>query len=180
MPGCNPIQGKGGTTASVKRRGLPMEDIRKFIEADWNGRSNGKGYYITGKLSKEIYRDDCYFDGPDPDMPVRGLRKYVSSTSQLFDKKKSRADVISIQTDESLRMIRVCWRLEGILNLPWHPTMKPWTGSTTYHIDDDGLVDKHVESWDISVLDAFISTLFPSLNYGAPPAPPIVAHESPL
>ena len=37
-------------------------------------------------------------------------------------------------------------------------------------IDNDGLVEKHVEYWDITVLDAFISTLFPFLKFGAMPA----------
>lgn len=58
----------------------------------------------------------------------------------------------------------------GILNLPWHPSVKPWTGKTVYYINNNGLIEKHLEFWDITVLDAFISTLFPSLNYGALPA----------
>ena len=33
-------------------------------------------YYVTGKLSAAIYSDDCIFDSPDPDMPVRSLRRF--------------------------------------------------------------------------------------------------------
>jgi Uncharacterized conserved protein (DUF2358) len=165
----------------MKYRGLPIGAVASMIEKDWRGkvsedgdiRGNGKGYYITGKLTKEIYRDDCFFDGPDPDMPVLGLRKYVASTSQLFDHKVSRADMIDISVDQTERVVTVSWRLEGILNLPWHPSLKPWTGRTSYYIDESGLIERHVESWDISVLDAFVSTLFPGLNYGAPPAAPL-------
>lgn len=154
-----------------KLQDLSMSQIASIIEADWKG---GKGYYITGRLTKEIYRDDCFFDGPDPDMPVVGLRKYIASTAQLFDHKVSRADIIgTLETNEGTRIITVRWRLEGILNLPWHPKLKPWTGSTTYHIDESGLIHKHMETWDISVLDAFASTLFPFLSIGAAPAAPI-------
>ena len=46
------------------------------------------------------------------------------------------------------------------------------TGNTKYHLDSNGLVERHVEQWDVSVLDAFLSTLLPGLGYGAPPAPP--------
>ena len=171
-----------GTYGQNKIENLSLIQLTKFIEADWRGKqampssngANGKGYYITGKLTKEIYRDDCFFDGPDPDMPVLGLRKYVTSTSQLFDQKISRADMIdNIVIDEVARTMTVHWRLEGILNLPWHPRLKPWTGTTTYHVDQSGLIEKHIETWDISVLDAFASTLFPFLSIGAPPAAPL-------
>lgn len=50
--------------------------------------------------------------------------------------------------------------------------IKPYTGTTQYSVDDaTGLISHHVETWDISVLDAFVSTLLP--GFGAPPAPPV-------
>jgi hypothetical protein len=166
-PGCKSF-------GDSKVSGLNLLELCNIIEDDWAGQySSGKGYYITGKLTKEIYQDDCFFDGPDPDMPVRGLRKYLAASSKLFDQKKSRADLISINFEEGRKIITVCWRLEGVLNLPWHPALKPWTGSTKYYVDDTCLIFKHEESWDIPVLDAFLSTLFPKIYVGTPPAPPV-------
>lgn len=168
------------SSTALKTTGLSIDAIADIIRRDWKSQANirdltsGKGYYITGKLTQEVYRDDCFFDGPDPDMPVTGLKKYISSTSQLFDHKASRADLITIESNEDQRTVTVFWRLEGILNLPWHPILKPWTGQTMYMIDDLGLIGRHVEKWDISVVDAFVSTLFPFLNYGAPAADPIL------
>mmetsp|Transcript_28536 Transcript_28536/g.47930 ORF Transcript_28536/g.47930 Transcript_28536/m.47930 type:complete len:320 (+) Transcript_28536:75-1034(+) len=167
---------------------LDLDAIAGVIQYDWMGRGNGsgdlpawgmtqtgKGYYITGELSKEIYDEECFFDGPDPDMPVKGLRKYLLSASQLFDRRTSRADLtraLEVNYEEST--VTAYWRLEGVLNLPWHPSVKPWTGSTTYIISPEtGLVTTHREQWDISVLDAFVSTLLPSLNIGAPAAPSV-------
>eukprot|EP01041_Mallomonas_annulata_P014209 gene14209-30229_t len=175
----------GSSTYYDERKvtGLSMDQISLIIEKDWNalhskGSSkpwgDGKGYYITGKLSYGIYKDECIFDGTDPDMPVVGLRKYLSAASQLFDRKKSRADLIcplTININE--RTIVARWRLQGILNLPWHPSIKPMTGSTTYYISEDGMVEKHLEQWDITVIDAFISVLFKDLDFGAPPAKPL-------
>ena len=173
------------SNSAVKLSGLSVSHVANILEKDWKCKANvgdlthGKGYYITGKLTREIYQDYCFFDGPDPDMPVTGLKKYISSTSQLFDHKHSRADLISMVTSDEEKTITIKWRLEGILNLPWHPKLKPWTGQTTYFIDNDGLIDRHIESWDISVVDAFVSVLLPFLNYGAQPAPPVVPSIAP-
>lgn len=102
-------------------------------------------------------------------MPVRGLMKYVSATAGLFQKGCSKVDLISICVKEERIVAR--WRLEGRLNLPWHPAIKPYTGSTTYRFDEDGLVESHTETWSVTALDAFVSVLFPA--FGQPPAPPI-------
>lgn len=173
VPGCASIKSiPRSPFTSSKSTGLPIDKIANIIEHDWLGNTgNGKGYYITGCLSDYAYRDDCVFDGPDPDMPVRGLRKYISAAANLFDRKKSRADLKSLTIDRERNKIYVTWRLEGILNLPWHPTLKPFTGKTTYTLDAESLVAYHSEEWDISVVDAFMSVLIPSLPYGAPPAP---------
>lgn len=80
IPGCKAVGRhvlKTPDGSILKHRGLPMDVIRDIIIKDWAGKAgpgpdnNHKGYYITGKLNSTIYRDDCLFDGPDPDMPVR-------------------------------------------------------------------------------------------------------------
>jgi hypothetical protein len=48
------------------------------------------------------------------------------------------------------------------MRLPWRPKLPEVTGRTTYHIDDSGLIYKHVETWDISAFKAFIRTFFPN------------------
>ena len=138
------------------------------MQRDWTGGSAGadKGYYITGKLDSTVYRDDCLFMGPDPDMPVRGLRKYLSAAAHLFDQRQSFAELRSIQYTEDggqrgLGIVEVKWRLGGVIMLPWHPNVEPWTGWTKYHLDEEGLVFLHEEGWDISVWRAFMCTLFP-------------------
>ena len=145
---------------TIKLTNQTVAEIARCILNDWRGKIpngfDGKGittyvaylyhhseeffspigYYITGALTKSIYRDDCYFDGPDPDMPVSGLQKYLLSVSNLFDRRKSRADITRpVVVNEVDRTIQVFWRLEGVLNLPWHPSMKPWTGKPYTVID---------------------------------------------
>jgi len=172
LPGCKPVG------SLCKTRNLHLQIICDRISDDWGGlRDNGanefahqrygKGYYITGNLDSTVYRDDCLFDGPDPDMPVRGLRKYLAAASQLFHPKDSYAQLLSLcivgDTDGKFGkgLIEATWKLGGVLNLPWKPVVKPWTGRTIYHVDEEGLIAFHEEYWDISVVEAFVCTLWP-------------------
>ena len=88
---------------------------------------------------------------------MRGLRKYLSAAAQLFDQRRSYAKLLYIHQQDmggenSNGMIEVKWELGGIINLPWHPEVEPWTGWTKYHLDEDGLVYLHEEGWDICTL----------------------------
>jgi hypothetical protein len=168
-PGCKPygryIKRLADGTA-VKTRHLSLSAIEDRIRLDWvGGVTEKQGYYITGKLDSTIYRDDCLFKSPDPDMPVRGLRKYLSAAAQLFDQRQSCAELLSISSNEDggdmgNGIVEVSWKLSGVINLPWHPTVEPWTGCTKYHLDNQGLIYLHEEHWDISVWRAFLGTLY--------------------
>lgn len=158
-PGC-----RAARMSPVKHLHTTLDERLDIIRHDWRPQTN-KGYYITGRLNTTIYRDDCLFDGPDPDMPVRGLRKYINAASHLFDHASSTAELLSLDTvldaTSKCTVIEAQWRLQGVLHLPWHPQLPVWTGRTRYHFDDEGLVCLHIEEWDISVLQAFMETLFP-------------------
>ncbi|PXF43764.1 hypothetical protein BWQ96_06496 [Gracilariopsis chorda] len=148
---------------TAKTPNLPIDTCLTLIQEDFEKRQ----YYITGRLTTEIYRDDCLFDGPDPDVPVRGLQKYTSATAGLFCRRLSNVQLIHIQVLDQNR-ISAEWRLEGALNLPWKPTIKPYTGCTIYTFDQQRLVKSHVETWSVTALDAFVSVVFK--RFGAPPA----------
>ena len=100
-------------------------------------------------------------------MPVRGLRKYLNAASHLFDHSKSSAELLSLEIVESENggpgKLVARWKIQGVLHLPWRPQLPVWTGSTTYHFDENRLVYLHEESWDITVLEAFTETLFPEV-----------------
>lgn len=177
-PGCRSASRDKGTMHD-KIKGLDIHELYDIVSYDWTNNkrkiiSNSNtaadhhhvGYYITGKLNSTIYRNDCLFVGPDPDMPVHGLRKYLSAASKLFHHKQSFADLLDLQIlhqNENERIIIAYWRIGGVIMLPWKPRIKPYTGKTEYHIDNDGLIYLHKESWDISVLQAFVSTMWPDI-----------------
>lgn len=140
---------------------LHVDEIFYKILGDWKPETN-KGYYITGRLNSTIYRDDCFFDGPDPDMPVRGLRKYLNAASQLFDYRESHAELIALEIVHD-KLLVAEWKMEGVLRLPWHPRLPEWMGRTLYHLDEDNLVFIHEETWDMSVGEAFMKTFTPQI-----------------
>jgi hypothetical protein len=174
---------------------LSSAELCEYIRHDWrsipvleSNHRQHRGYYVTGKLNQSLYRDDCLFTGPDPDLPVRGLRKYLSAASQLFDPRDSRAILLSLdvfpgtegempeQHDKAgtlnndgggalsnTEKIVARWRLFGTLRLPWHPRIPDLTGTTTYHRDPEtGLIMTHEETWDLTVVEAFVRTLGPT------------------
>ena len=185
---CQPIKvevgsRKGLYKSILKTKDLPIERIISIIRRDWEGNNHNnnnnnrsKGYYVTGKLSTNIYRDDCWFISPDPDLPIQGLRKYVGIASHLFDSKTSYSELLSLQQhldmendddDEPQQTILAEWKLSLTLKLPWRPSLPPFTGTTMYKLDQDHLIYQHEETWDISLLDAFLAMfeIYPSKHY---------------
>ena len=164
-----PIPRSYAASVIPKTPNLPLESRLQILQNDFEQRQ----YYVTGRLSQQLYRDDCLFDGPDPDVPVRGLLKYVSAAAGLFDKRTSKVDLIDIRVENAQHghVIVAHWRLQGNLNLPWRPAIKPYTGTTTYSFDENALIKSHVETWSVTAFDAFVSVMFP--GFGQPPAPPV-------
>lgn len=54
------------------------------------------------------------------------------------------------------------WRLQGYLKFPWHPYVKPYTGTTLYTLDSEGFITRHEETWSITALDAARATVTPT------------------
>mmetsp|Transcript_27624 Transcript_27624/g.88559 ORF Transcript_27624/g.88559 Transcript_27624/m.88559 type:complete len:143 (+) Transcript_27624:438-866(+) len=94
----------------------------------------------------------------------------TAAVASLFDAAESRADLISIEIVDEAH-IKLRWRLEGVLRIPVKAPIKPYTGTTIYTVGPSGKIVSHFETWDISALDAVVSTFVPS--FGAPPAPPV-------
>lgn len=141
-----------------------IEELRDIVAHDFQHNQ----YYVTGNLTPSVFTKDCVF--VDPTTRVRGVEKYSKAVALLFDRDTSRADLISIKVQDP-HTITTRWRFAASLNVPGKPKLKPYTGSTQYCINSEGLIYEHKEEWDISALDAFVSILFPS--FGATPAPPV-------
>jgi len=72
--------------------------------------------------------------------------------------------------------VLVVWRIQGTVNLPWHPTIKPYYGATLYELQPQlvdyalalnedgggggGLVSRATEWWSVHA-DAFLAAVAP-------------------
>lgn len=163
-----------------KAKHLTVNEILEILRKDWRAtrlRADSddlekttieeKGYYITGRMSTQIYRDDCEFHSPDPDLPLKGLRKYIGVASHLFDSKVSYSKLLSLErvrngvesASSENAVLKAKWKISLTINLPWKPKLTEFSGSTLYFLDDEHLIFRHQESWDILVWDAFLETL---------------------
>jgi len=215
-----------GVGAAEKARGLSLEALASRLADDFAVRH----CQVTGRLSRDLYEEDCTFDGPDPDMPVTGLGKYLAASQHLFQHGpgRSRCDLLGVgvvapasttqgRPEERVggarqgwRMpawgaapaweapkgggVLVLWRIEGTVNLPWHPAIKPYYGCTLYErrrrpeegeVDGEhaavggawGVVGRATEWWSVHAWDAFGAALPPAWTlgltqrFGEPPAP---------
>mmetsp|Transcript_18697 Transcript_18697/g.24679 ORF Transcript_18697/g.24679 Transcript_18697/m.24679 type:complete len:239 (-) Transcript_18697:376-1092(-) len=138
-----------------KSIGLSVDTIREIIEQDFK---EGK-YFVTGKLTESIYKDDCLFI--DPTTRVNSLEKYVKACEVLFDPENSQVDLLSLEIVDETHLFAE-WRLGGYLKFPWNPYVPPFTGTTLYTLDNSGLISKHEETWSISALDAVKYTVQPT------------------
>ena len=174
-----PISCKSLAGDGQKTKNLPVDELIGVLRNDWKAapinceedRATtpviGKGYYVTGRMSTNIYRNDCEFMSPDPDLPLKGLRKYIGVASHLFDSKASHSKLISLQTvprnikkeKEIENILEAQWKMSLTINLPWKPQLPEFSGSTLYFLDDDHLIWRHEEKWDISVVNAFLGML---------------------
>lgn len=149
-----------------KTCGLTVEQVMDVVRDDMELRA----YYVTGRLTSAVYSDACFFDSPDPDMPVKSLARYCDALRGLFDPSLSAIDLLGLEK-VCERSFVAHWRLSGALKLPWRPQIKPYLGVTLYELDESGLIVSHNEEWSISALEAFGSTLWPALGIGGPAAP---------
>ena len=154
----------------TKRRGRALEDIAVDLEKEFSDRQ----YYTTGRLDYSLYTSNAFFDAPDPDMPVRSPRKFADALRGLFDPRHSTCTLLDLQIHDHDAV--ALWRLDGVLRLPWRPRIKPFVGETTYHFNDDNLIDSHVELWSIPAADAFLSAIVDDdflATVRPQPAPPL-------
>jgi len=153
-----------------------IDQVALAVAADWKPSVNmEKGYYVTGRLNSSIYSSDCRFDGPDPDLPIQGLRKYCHAAAGLFDPRTSRAtlhklEIVVVDPHENKKntFIQAHWTFRGTLRLPWHPRLPVVHGTTRYYMDHQNdessnekslLITRHVETWhNLNAWQAFWHT----------------------
>lgn len=118
-----------------------MHDILTVLKDDYRRFPNDQTY--------EIYADDVYFK--DPMNEFRGRDRYrqmIGFIKQWFS--NPRLDLHDIQ--QNGQEIRTDWTLRWTTPLPWKPHISI-DGWTELRINDDGLIESHIDYWHCSRLD---------------------------
>ncbi|MCD7456372.1 hypothetical protein HAX54_031452 [Datura stramonium] len=136
-----------------------VEDVLKIIKSDYD-----KAYFVTGLFTSGIYAADCVFE--DPTIKFRGRDLYSRNLQLLvpfFDSPSIKLEKIEKGNDSNAEVIVAYWKLRTSLKLPWRPLISV-NGNTVYDLDEKLKIVKHVESWDISALEAVGQIFTPGMR----------------
>ena len=114
------------TSTGDKKTGLSLNEIASRLSHDLVDGANGRGgYFISGDISTQIFRDDCTFI--DPTNSVSSLSRYQNALKILFDPEQSYVQLVEpLKTDKSRREISARIRSGGVLQLPWRPRISSY------------------------------------------------------
>ena len=158
--------GKPERVGGEKRVGVSVKEVREILERDLqpieklsDGTFKG-AYFVTGNLTPEIFEDDCAFI--DPTNTTKSLSKYMNALKILFDPETSSVDLKSIDIVDDHTIVGV-YDCEGYLKLPWHPRVKPYTGTVTWKTNgENGLIVSQTQQWTgISAAGAIMESFTP-------------------
>ncbi|XP_048136742.1 uncharacterized protein LOC115734382 isoform X1 [Rhodamnia argentea] len=162
---------KDGVSASS------VDDVVMILTADYE-----KAYFVTGTFTSflllcmltvnkqnhlrvftsAIYAEDCIFE--DPTIRFRGKGLYERNLKLLvpfFDHPSIILHNIQKGDDETYILAR--WKLRTYLKLPWRPLISI-DGKTVYELDDNFVIVRHAESWNVSALEAIGQIFTPSFG----------------
>ncbi len=128
----------------------PMTDILTILQEDYRRFPDDQSY--------DLYANDVYFK--DPMNEFRGCDRYrqmIGFIKQWFT--DPRLDLHNIQ--QAGKEIRTDWTLSWTTPLPWKPRIAI-DGWSELRLNDDGLIESHIDYWDCSRLDVLKQHFKPS------------------
>ncbi|XP_047157625.1 uncharacterized protein LOC124828383 isoform X1 [Vigna umbellata] len=136
-----------------------VDDVLSIIKSDYDN-----AYFVTGNFTSSIYAEDCMFE--DPTIKFRGRELYARNLKLLvpfFDRASIILQNIEKDVDSDRKFVLASWKLRTNLKLPWRPLISI-DGSTIYELNEDYRIVRHVESWNVSAVEAVLQIF--SLNSG--------------
>eukprot|EP00439_Symbiodinium_sp_Y106_P085190 s562_g27.t2 len=150
-----------------KRKKTPLPQLaeeftRAFQRTQWG---------VNGRVEPRYFADSFVFR--DPDVTTNGIREYAKGTGTVLSGCKADAvDVRIIEPDK----FAIRWRIEGTANVPFPGLkIKPYIVTSTFTVNENGLVDSETDSFSIPTWDILLSALTPGLPFLAPPEPPVAS-----
>lgn len=148
-----------------KLSGISIQKLRDLVA---EGLSKAQ-WFVTGEVDPRLFADDFTFK--DESVATTGIRSYAVGVRKLFDQQTAKAELIAVEVASNNSMV-VTWRLEGKVNLPFKPRIKPYVVTTTFRVNSEGLICSQHDEFSVPGWDLLLSTLL-GPGFGAPPAPPV-------
>ncbi|KAK1266482.1 hypothetical protein QJS04_geneDACA015635 [Acorus gramineus] len=126
-----------------------VDEVLTAVRSDFE-----RAYFVTGKFSRSIYAEDCSFE--DPTIKFCGRDRYLQNLELLvpfFDCPSTVLTKIEKGVNLESEFLVATWKLRTYLKLPWRPLISIG-GTTLYELNDNFKIVRHVESWDVSALEA--------------------------
>lgn len=133
----------GGGTKPVIAGGARPSDRKEAIEAireDYD-----ENYFVSGAGKMRAYDDQCEF--ADPFASFRGVERFKRNVSNLGGLMRD-VDLKITSFEETKDGLQTEWKFSCVLDLPWRPLLAA-SGGTTHTLNDDHLVVRHYERWDV-------------------------------
>ncbi|KAL1561893.1 hypothetical protein AAHA92_04537 [Salvia divinorum] len=127
------------------------DDVLSMIRSDYE-----KAYFVTGLFTSAIYAEECIFE--DPTIKFRGKELYARNLGLLlpfFESPSIQLEELTKELDDETISVVASWKLRTYLRLPWKPLISI-DGTTTYDLDEDFRIVRHVERWGVSALEAVL------------------------
>ncbi|XP_004495787.1 uncharacterized protein [Cicer arietinum] len=119
-----------------------VDDVLNTIKSDYDN-----AYFVT---------ENCIFE--DPTIKFSGRDLYARNLKLLvpfFECASIRLLKIEKDVESGTNFLRAYWKLRTNLKLPWKPLIAI-DGSTCYELNEDFKIIRHVESWNVSALEAIL------------------------
>lgn len=135
-------------STSVGRELTRVQEVVDALMVDYQ-----QSYFLTGEFTTSLYAEDCYF--ADPTISFTGTTLYERNLKLLvpfFEEPSITLFSLNEETGDP-GLIRANWQLRTFIKLPWRPLICV-DGCTTYTLDRNLKIARHIESWSISPVQA--------------------------
>ena len=170
-----PLGPKESTTIPKSTNLSPEEIAQRLTNDLMYGATNRGGYFLTGDLSRDLFRDDCVFE--DPTNRVDSLNQYQTALTLLFDPENSSVELLDDglkvvrerclnSDDQCTTTIRGRLRSRGYLKVaPWRPYVKAYETNIVWTLDPKtGLIARQDQTWSKGASEALRETFTPTVS----------------
>ncbi|KAL2635335.1 hypothetical protein R1flu_006814 [Riccia fluitans] len=144
-------------STATEKATVAIEDILDGLREDY-----ARAYFLTGEFLESIYTEDCIFADPTIQFSGRDLyKRNLKLLVPFFEDPSLTLDSIDQVEKGGSRFIETAWKLRVYLKLPWRPFIYV-DGRTKYNLNDENKIVEHIESWNVTGLEAVGQIFKPS------------------